>query len=600
MLHKLFLLLFSLLLSQDIFCQELNLRSYVSLGEQYLGKPWDALSMTSFARYRTDGNRVEYEGQVFARRRQLASLVIAEVAEQKGRFMPSILAGIDSMLAEKWWGIPAHYKHDTPRDDDQTVDLFNAESASLLAWTGKALGEQLDAARPGMTATIGKELKRRMLIPALGTRYWWKKASMNWNPWICSNWLTCAYLYEDDATKRQQAVTEIEGCLRAFIDGYPDDGGCDEGTGYWDRAAASLFECLRLLDIMKKEGLASVTLTDYKKEKVARMGAYIYNMYIGNGYCVTFADTHENRSVVQLNVLYPFAIYLNDPQMRSLAAFIAKEKNFWQEPARLYEKSGNFPALGRELLLLSLIDQLKQEQPSEPTTTAWYPDLQVKTFRSPLNKKSAGKKGLFCAYKGGHNGENHNHNDVGSFIVYADGEPLLIDCGTGEYTDKTFSKERYTIWTMQTAYHNAPLINGYSQREGKLYAAAVMEESDNSLTLELASAYPEDAAAASWQRTITMDGEEIRLTEDINLKTLKAASRLIFITPVKPDVSRPGQIKLGKHTISYPIGWMTAGVEDISDKIDPAIEAMWGKHLYRIGLGLNSGKIVGKATLKIK
>lgn len=45
---------------------------------------------------------------------------------------------------------------------------------------------------------------------------------------------------------------------------------------------------------------------------------------------------------------------------------------------------------------------------------------------------------------------------------------------------------------------------------------------------------------------------------------------------------------------------MTAGVEDISDKIDPAIEAMWGKHLYRIGLGLNSGKIVGKAVLKIK
>lgn len=589
-----------MLLTQDMFSQELNLRSYVALGEQYVGKPWDALSATSFARYRTDGNRVEYEGELFARRRQLASLVMAEVAEQQNRFIPSILAGIDSMIAEKWWGIPAHYRHEAPRDDDQTVDLFNAESASLLAWTGSALGSQLNAARPGMTATIGKEIQRRMLIPALGTRYWWKKASMNWNTWICSNWLTCVYLYEDNPQRRQQAVTEIEGCLRTFIDGYPSDGGCDEGTGYWDRAAASLFECLRLLDLMKQEGLASVTLTDYEKKKVARMGAYIYNMYIGNGYCVTFADTHENRSAVQLNVLYPFAIYLNDPQMRSLAAYIAKEKNYWQEPARLYEKSGNFPALGRELLLLSLTDRLKQETPSEPTTTAWYPDLQIKTFRSPLNKRSAGQEGLFCAFKGGHNDENHNHNDVGSFIVYADGEPLLIDCGAGEYTDKTFSKERYSIWTMQTAYHNAPLINGYNQREGKQYAATVVEESDNSLTLEIAGAYPEDAAATSWQRTISMDGEEIRLTEDFNLSTLKAATRLIFITPVKPDVSRPGQIKLGKHTISYPVGRMTAGVEDISSKIDPAIEAMWGKRLYRIGLGMNGGKIVGKITLKIK
>ena len=63
-----------------------------------------------------------------------------------------------------------------------------------------------------------------------------------------------------------------------------------------------------------------------------------------------------------------------------------------------------------------------------------------------------------------------------------------------------------SIWTMQTAYHNAPLVNGYNQRVGKLYAAAVMEEDDNSLTLELANAYPEDAEVASWQRTISMDG----------------------------------------------------------------------------------------------
>jgi hypothetical protein len=43
------------------------------------------------------------------------------------------------------------------------------------------------------------------------------------------------------------------------------------------------------------------------------------------------------------------------------------------------------------------------------------------------------------AIKGGNNGESHNHNDVGSFIIYTDGEPLFIDPGVGEYTAKTFS-----------------------------------------------------------------------------------------------------------------------------------------------------------------
>lgn len=323
-------------------------------------------------------------------------------------------------------------------------------------------------------------------------------------------------------------------------------------------------------------------------------------MYIGNGYCVTFADTHENKSVIQLNVLYPFAVWLNDPQMRSLAAHIATSKNFWQNPAGLYATSGNFPTLGRELMLLNLADQLGKEKASEPTSTAWYPDLQVKTFRSADNKKKGGSNGLFCAFKGGNNGENHNHNDVGSFIVYADGEPLLIDCGAGEYTDKTFSKERYSIWTMQTAYHNAPLVNGYNQTEGKQYGATVVNEEENSLTLELAKAYQEEADINTWQRTVTMDKDEILLTENYSMKSFKASTRLIFMTPVKPDVSTPGRIRLGKHTISYPMGWMNAGMEDVSDKLDPVLKAMWGDHLYRIGIGLNNAKMSGKVTLKIK
>ena len=43
---------------------------------------------------------------------------------------------------------------------------------------------------------------------------------------------------------------------------------------------------------------------------------------------------------------------------------------------------------------------------------------------------------------------SHGHNDSGSFIVFQDGEPLFIDIGVGTYEKKTFSKERYTIFSM--------------------------------------------------------------------------------------------------------------------------------------------------------
>lgn len=583
--------LFSLIAAVSFAAEKLNTGSYIRYGETYLGKPWASLPVTEFARFRKDGNRVGYETLVFERRRQLAALVMAEITERKGRFMPDIINGLEVMMEEPWWGIPAHYGKPVPLYGEQPVDLFNAESASLIAWAGKELKAELDSFSPELYKKIEREISHRILTKALGVKAWWKAAGMNWNPWICSNWLTCVMLYEKDAVLRQKAVTEIEGCMRAFIDSYPEDGGCDEGTGYWDRAAASLFECLDLMRQIKADSLAAVTVLDYRKDKVARMGAYIYKMYIANGYSVNFADAHENKSVVQLNVLWPFALYLDDPAMKGFAAWLAKDKSFWAAPAALYAKSGNFPTLGRELMLLRQVSALSEERPVEPLAEAWLPDLQIAVMRG---------KDKFVAVKGGTNGESHNHNDVGSYIVYADGEPLLIDCGVGEYTSKTFSKERYTIWTMQSDYHNLPQVNGVSQHDGKQFHAEVVKNSRHSITLDIAKAYPEAADVKSWQRTVTLKGTEVEVTEKYNLGTYKAPSRLMLMTTVMPDVSKAGTVRLGKNTITYDAARLSVTVEDKSALLDPLLSGLWGNRLYRIVMELRGKATAGKVTYRIR
>lgn len=583
--------LFSLIAAVSFAAEKLNTGSYIRYGETYLGKPWASLPVTEFARFRKEGNRVGYETLVFERRRQLAALVMAEITERKGRFMPDIINGLEVMMEEPWWGIPAHYGKPVPLYGEQPVDLFNAESASLIAWAGKELKAELDSFSPELYKKIEREISHRILTKALGVKAWWKTAGMNWNPWICSNWLTCVMLYEKDAVLRQKAVTEIEGCMRAFIDSYPEDGGCDEGTGYWDRAAASLFECLDLMRQIKADSLAAVTVLDYRKDKVARMGAYIYKMYIANGYSVNFADAHENKSVVQLNVLWPFALYLDDPAMKGFAAWLAKDKSFWADPAALYAKSGNFPTLGRELMLLRQVSALSEERPVEPLAEAWLPDLQIAVMRG---------KDKFVAVKGGTNGESHNHNDVGSYIVYADGEPLLIDCGVGEYTSKTFSKERYTIWTMQSDYHNLPQVNGVSQRDGKQFHADVVKNSRHSITLDIAKAYPEAADVKSWQRTVTLKGTEVEVTEKYTLGTYKAPSRLMLMTTVMPDVSKAGTVRLGKNTITYDAARLSVTVEDKSALLDPLLTGLWGNRLYRIVMELRGKATAGKVTYRIR
>ena len=96
----------------------------------------------------------------------------------------------------------------------------------------------------------------------------------------------------------------------------------------------------------------------------------------------------------------------------------------------------------------------------------WYPETEFCYMKN--------KNGMFVAAKGGFNNESHNHNDVGTFSLYVNTIPVIIDAGVGTYTKQTFGKDRYTIWTMQSNYHNLPMINGISQKFGQDYLMLLM------------------------------------------------------------------------------------------------------------------------------
>ena len=563
---------------RDSIPQEMR-QSYIEYGEQYLGKQWTVLPWTVFAENKQTGNRVNYEAQCFEKRRQMAALVMAEIIEGKGRFMGDIIDGMGSFCEETWWGIPAHYPKAVPLSELQEVDLFNAETASLIVWTKYMLEKQFDTYSPDLNQRIDQEIERRILQPAVEKNYWWKTAGMNWNPWICSNWLACVLICEKDEARKAEAINQIRKATQAFIDAYPEDGGCDEGPGYWDRAAASMFEIMRLLNY------------DSSEPKIQKMAAYAYKTYIGNDYCICFADAHENKAVQQVNIVYPFGLWLNDQTMRAFGAYLGRTRGVLTNPAALYNKSGNFPTLGRELFFLRYVRDFIAEKPSEPLLKdVWLPDLQIMTAR---------RGSLFVAMKGGTNGESHNHNDVGSFIVYAPQErsslssslsPLFIDPAVGEYTAKTFSDDRYSIWTMKSQYHNLPQINGIDQKDGKEYTAKMICHKDGQLTLDIAGAYPAEAAVKSWKRTVAAMKSGISVTENYELSEYRQPTRLMLIT-LDPDAIK---------RIHFDTNQLSATVEDISDKLDPVLQHMWGPKMYRIILTVKSAKTTNKIKYTIR
>lgn len=557
-------------------------QSYVENGEQYLGKSWTTPSLSVFAEYKKTGNRINYEALLLEKRRKFSALVLAEIIEGKGRFMPDIIKGLESTLDETWWGYPAHYETDYPKAEVQTVDLVNAETASMIAYTRYMLSSEIGRYSPRLVERIDSEINRRLLTPALKTNNWWKNATSNWNPWVCSNWLACVLMCEHDEARKAEALTQINKACRTFINAYLDDGGCDEGPSYWDRAAASLFEICYLLSMSHNQ--APIEFDD---PKLRAMGSYIYKMYAGNGNVVNFSDTYGHQASINVNITYLFGLAIGDKTLRRYAAWYAQQKDILHNAGKLFNQSANWPSLGRELLFLGHIKTFLKEKTREPKNrSSWLPELQV------LTSRTSSRRPFFVAYKGGHNGESHNHNDVGSFIVYANGEPLFVDLGVGEYNAQTFSDKRFGIWTMQSDYHNLPRINGQSQKAGKQYKADVVGYRNGELTLDISKAYPDIANINKWYRTVsTRAYNRIVVIEDFELSSYELPSQLFFVTPIKPVVVKDGWINLSDYSIIYNSKQLSPEIEDISSYIDPVLSKVWGSHLYRIRLIISSQQL---------
>ncbi|MBQ8701376.1 MAG: heparinase II/III family protein [Prevotella sp.] len=517
-------------------------------------------------------------------------MAIAEITSDNGRFLPDIIAGLHYLREETWWGVPAHYNSRKPEKSNQVVDLFNAETAALVAWTIQMLGNKIDSIEPGLSMKMRSEVVRRMLIPAVEIDFDWKRRTSNWNPWICSNWLACIMLCEENAKRKDEALRQIRQALDIFYRNYPDDGGCDEGVSYWDRSAASLAECCILWEMITGEKYLQPN-----DPKLKAMGSYVYNMYIGNDASVNFSDAMAYPTL-HPSIAYLYGRYVGDSTLCQYAAFVAKKYNFTHNPSRIFKFSGSsFPSLGREILFLRHYDEFVKVTPKEPQIeSAWMPHLQIFTARSKENLKQR----LYVAAKGGTNGESHNHNDIGNFVIYLNNQPAIVDMGVGTYTAQTFSRQRYELMNTRSLYHNVPLINGTEQHDGIGYRATDVSYSTDSLTstfsLNLAEAYPSSAKVKRWQRTISFNhNDKIEFTEDFQLKKNKGNTEITLITCGQTQISGADRIDIttpaGIVAITFDSNQLYPAVEKIELQ-DKTLANTWKKGLYRVKLSLKSRK----------
>jgi hypothetical protein len=571
-----------------------NIRQeYITKAEGYLHYNWPVVKATDYLEFIRSGERKQ---EVYAAcSNALNSLVMGELIEGKGRFTDQIINAVWYYSEQTWWGWSAHLGSQKagaglPDINEPYVDLGVGEITNDLTWTWYLFKDEFDKVHPLISKRLKQEIMNKALLPYF-TRddFWYMGFSggrpNNWNPWINYNMLNSYLLIESEPSKKVAEVQKIINSLDKFLNGYSDDGGCDEGPSYWGAAGALLYESLEIL-----KNVTSGKLDVFDDPLIQNIGKYFYKVNIHAPYFINFADA-DATTYGDASSVYRYGKAIKDLQMQQFGAYLAKLSKFGdQSPdGKICDQIKN----------LGLLDEIRKADAKEALVADfWLPNTEVAGARD----KEGSFKGFFFGAKGGFNNESHNHNDVGSCVMYFDGKPCLIDLGREAYTAKTFSPQRYDIWTMQSANHNLPVINGIDQKDGENFKAKNSSFSVNSknavFSTDIAGAYPKEAMVKSWVRSYTLNrGKNFIISDKFELSALKqTATTSNIITYCKVTITKPGLLRFDGEGFSLNMAYnpkvVTPKIKYI-EITDRMLKEYWPGGVTRVVLEFNNPKLKG-------
>lgn len=566
-----------------------SVRDILARAEADLGEPWPLPLASAAARVHRDGDREQWESVAFARQHRLSRAVVAAAVTLEDRWIDEAADGIQLLCEQSSWCWPAHddawtrHRAMLPVVTEPFIDLGAGEVVSQLAWADHTLGDALDRRYPGLRGHIRHEARTRIFEPFTARRDWhWLGADgdvHNWSPWIHGNILVAALRLMDSldesAGRAEIVALALEGIDR-YVTALPLDGAIDEGYGYWWNGACRALEALDVA-CHATDGALDAAFT---VPAITGTVAFPHRMHLSGPWFVNVADAAARDTSAQpWHGLHRAAQRVGDCDA---AAFATAHRD---DP--LTEAAG----LGR--LLRGLTDRAWQgsgQGASPLPRDTWLPSVHLLVAR----ETSGTATGLTLAAKGGHNGEHHNHNDVGSFIVASDGVPVIVDAGRPTYTAATFGPNRYDIWTMQSSWHTVPEMFGTPQASGSRFRARLLGVSQadaaSSLTLDLANAYPLPGLR-TLRRHVTLDrlGRRVTISDewvaDDEIPDGETSVRLLIAGQVAAE---PGRITITpvdtarSIAIRWPAQFEARVVR--RELSDPMLTAVWGAELGRIDI----------------
>lgn len=515
--------------------------------DKFRGTPIPVLKFSAFKLYETTGDRTEFElsenGYFYRRRRLLAFALLSWLygREEDIFELEDIMWAI---MDEYTWSLPAHLDNRglvCLQSEEYMVDLFAAETGFALMEAVSLLGDKLSP----IVVLRAKSLVKERVLKRYDVPFGWKKVTHNWVS-VCSSNIAMAAMYSDESDEFVADVILMAlDCMQAYLSGFPDDGVCLEGLGYWSYGFG-YFMCFAEMLLRRTGGKINL----FDDEKVHAVATFYQKCFFEKRSTVTFSDASSSAK-----------ISLGTASMlhRYYADAIIPERKFLALSA---EKSGcaRFAFGVRNLVWAT-------EEPAEDGSmifgTYLFPDAEWYI--------STSKNGVSIAAKAGMNDEPHNHNDIGAFHIYKNGNPIIVDVGGGEYSATYFNNEtRYGYFCCSSMGHSVPIINGKYQSAGKQYRSKNTTVSENGLTADISGAYDAPELEALVRRiSFDRDSGTTVIKDSYKFSEAPVSVTERFTTSLRPEISENEAIigfGDGKMTLSFDGSALSASVLEFNDK----------------------------------
>jgi hypothetical protein len=517
------------------------LREIQEEGDRLLEVPLPPLPFSLYRSFDTTGEREAYQRLYFERRRRLYMYTVLAMTNDSPVYVDALDNVAWALCDEYTWCLPAHLGGkslvpDKEADDitgshRKTLDLFAAETAFALSEMLHLVGHRLSEL---VVQRVKQEIRQRVLEPYASLRpsSWWESTEMNWAA-VCAGSIgaSAMYLMADDQTLAP-LLSRVLDTLDGFLEGFPEDGACLEGIGYWTYGFGFYVYFAALL---KQRTAGQIDLL--KGEKVHAIALFQQKSYLHQDAVISYSDAFPTS---------PFQL--------GLTHYLQRVFPDVETPAAVYHSG----AWGDHCFRFAhAIRNLVWSDPSMTESTLSegcyvLDQAQILVERGTWN-------GLPIAFsaKGGHNDEPHNHNDLGSFIWFAGTQLFLVDPGCGVYTKQYFGSERYSLIYNGSQGHSVPIIEGQGQQAGACYSAKLLaascSEAGTLFQVDLTQAYDLENLQ-SLTRTFHRREQKLLIADHYVFRTIPSSVIERFVTFLPPEQLQDGTVRLnGEHGVSVEL-----------------------------------------------